>query len=179
VTNASDPDPGDVLTYGFAVYSDALRTSQVAAVANVAEGSGTTSWTVDTALAEGTYWWDAYADDGTERGPLMDLALFEVESSGIDDAIAEIALHPARPNPFRGATELAFELPAAAAVRLAIYGVDGRLVRALVEGQAGPGPMTVSWDGRDEAGHAVGSGLYFARLEAGDRVLRTKVALIK
>jgi len=179
VTNAGDPDPGDVLTYGFTVYGDALRTSPVTAVTGVAEGGGTTGWTVDTALSAGTYWWDAYADDGTERGPLMDVASFEVDSSGVSDPITEVAFHPARPNPFHGATELAFDLPALADVRLAIYGVDGRLVRTLAEGFAGPGPVSVSWDGRDEAGHAVGSGLYFARLVVGDRVLRTKVALLK
>jgi carboxypeptidase T len=179
VTNATDPDPGDVLTYGFAVYADALRTDPVASVSGVAEGSGSTSWTVGTALAPGTYWWDAYADDGSERGPLMDLASFDVETSGVDGAPAEAALHPARPNPFRGSTELAFELPTRSEVSLAIYAVDGRLVRTLARGEAGPGPVSVTWDGRDETGRVVGSGLYFARLVAGDRILRTKVALIR
>jgi hypothetical protein len=179
VSNASDPDPGDVLTYGFTVYNDALRTDPATTVAGVAEGVGTTSWTVDTALPAGTYWWDAYADDGTERGPLMDAGSFEVDSSGVEDAITEVALHPARPNPFRGATELAFELPSLADVSLAIYSVDGRLVRTLAEGLAGPGPVSVSWDGRDATGNPVGSGLYFARLIADGQARSTKVALLK
>ena len=68
VGNAADSDPGDTLTYGFVVYDDALGTSVVASASGVAEGSGTTSWTVDTSLANGTYYWRAYADDGTERG---------------------------------------------------------------------------------------------------------------
>ena len=109
----------------------------------------------------------------------MDAASFEVDASGISDAIREVALHPARPNPFRGATELAFELPSLADVQLAIYSVDGRLVRTLAEGLAGPGPVSVSWDGRDAAGHAVGSGLYFARLDAAGEIRRTKIALLR
>lgn len=179
VTNASDPDPGDVLTYGFTVYDDAERTSPVTAVSGVPEGSGTTGWTVDTALAPGTYWWDSYADDGTERGPLMDAASFEFDSSEVEDAITDVALHPAYPNPFRKRTELAFDLPALSDIRLAIYSVDGRLVRRLAEGQAGPGSVSVSWDGRDEAGHEVGSGLYFARLVVDDQIRSAKVALLR
>jgi carboxypeptidase T len=179
VTNASDPDPGDVLTYGFTVYNDELRTDPAASVTGVAEGSGATSWTVDVALDAGSYWWDAYADDETERGPLMETASFEVDSSGIDDEIAELALYPARPNPFRGATELAFDLPVEGEVTLAIYSVDGRLVRTLAEGRAGPGPVSVTWNGHDDAGRTVASGLYFARLDAAGETRRTKIALLR
>ena len=70
VANATDADPGDVLTYGFVVYADELCTVVAASTSGVVEGSGTTSWQVAPALADGEYWWRAYAYDGTEtRSP--------------------------------------------------------------------------------------------------------------
>ncbi len=178
VGNASDPDPGDVLTYGFAVYSDELCTSVVASAAGIAEGTTATSWTVDTALVDGTYYWRAYADDGTERGPLMDTASFIVNSTGAGE-VSRVALRPAHPHPFGAAPTLAFELPQTTGVTLAIYSVDGRLVTTLVRGQAGPGPVEVLWDGSDEQGRSVSSGLYFVKLLAGDEVRLGKLVVLR
>ncbi len=178
VANASDPDPGDVLTYGFIVYSDELCTSVVTSASGVTEGSGTTAWDVDTPLTDGTHYWRAYADDGTERGPLMDTGSFVVDSTGVD-GVPDVALRPAHPNPFGAETTLAFELPHTTDVTLAIYSVDGRLVTTLVHGQAGPGPVEVRWDGSDEQGRRVGSGLYFVKLVAGDDVRRGKLVVLR
>ncbi|MFH1688802.1 MAG: M14 family zinc carboxypeptidase [Candidatus Eisenbacteria bacterium] len=178
VSNASDPDPGDVLTYGFVVYTDQLCTSVATSASGVAEGTTTTGWTVDLALANGTYYWRAYGDDGTERGLLMDTGSFIVDSTSVG-GIPRLALRPAQPNPFGAATTLVFEMPVAADVTLAVYSVDGRLVRTLVSGQAGPGPVEVLWDGSDERGRRVGSGLYFVKLVAGDDVRRGKLVVLR
>lgn len=180
VANATDADPGDVLTYGLVVYADELCTVVAASTSGVAEGTGTTSWQVTPALADGEYWWRSYADDGTERGPLMASGSFTADTSGIPDGgISALALHPARPNPFAAETALGFDLPARAAVAFTIHGVDGRLVRTLMAGDAGPGPVEVAWDGRDERGKRVASGLYFVRLEVGSAVRQGKVVVLK
>ncbi len=179
VGNATDEDPGDVLTYAFLVYSDELCTTEVASISAVAECTGETAWTVDTSLADGDYWWRAYADDGTERGPLMATASFEVQSTGVDGSVTAIALYPGRPNPFARESRLSFDLPASADVRFAIYGVDGRLVRTLVDGAAGPGTVSVTWDGTDDRGRRVGSGLYFMRLETEGQVRHGKIVVLK
>jgi carboxypeptidase T len=180
VLNATDADVGDVLTYGFTVYSDELCTAQVASAAGVAEGSVTTAWIVDSSLADGTYYWRVYADDGTERGPLMETGSFTVESTGLEDGVvSSVVLHRARPNPFASETLLSFEMPAREAVTFSIYSVDGRLVRRLVEGQAGPGPVEVVWDGRDDRGLEVGSGLYFMRPSSGRTVELGKLVVLR
>jgi hypothetical protein len=178
VSNASDPDPGDVLTYGFVVYTDELCTSLVTSASGVAEGTTTTSWTVDTELSNGTYYWRTYADDGTERGLLMETGSFVVDSTGVG-GVPRLALRPAQPNPFGAETTLAFYMPVAADVTLAVYSVDGRLVRTLANGQAGPGPVEVMWDGSDERGRRVGSGLYFVKLVSGDEVRRGKLVVLR
>jgi hypothetical protein len=101
-------------------------------------------------LNDGTYWWTAYAYDGADRGPLMETASFTVQGSGVDDAPAALALYPARPNPSGSETTLIFTLPERTNVLLAVYSVDGRLVKKLVAGEAGPGTASVVWDCRDE-----------------------------
>jgi hypothetical protein len=179
VENAYDPDPGDELTYGFIVYSDEMFTDVVAEVSGVPEGSGTTSWTVDEQLTDGTYWWRAYAFDGTERGPLMIGASFDIEGGSGIEGSSILVLHPARPNPSGRDAELSFSMPRRGKARLAIYSVQGRLVRTLVDGQAGPGESNTSWDGCDETGREVGSGLYLAKLEAGSEVRYGKLILLR
>lgn len=68
------------------------------------------------------------------------------------------------PNPFRGATTIAFQLPASGRVRLEILDVQGRLVRTLVDRVFGSGEYEETWDGgRDDGGRAT-AGIYFYRL---------------
>jgi hypothetical protein len=75
-----------------------------------------------------------------------------------------------------GAGRLAFEIdtPTRERVRLGIYDVAGRRVRSLIDDQVLPGTLRVQWDGKDQAGNAARSGMYFARLsgEFGSRVVR-------
>ncbi|MFN8179192.1 MAG: FG-GAP-like repeat-containing protein [bacterium] len=74
------------------------------------------------------------------------------------------------PNPFAASTTIEYELGRPARAQLAVYDVGGRLVRTLVAADLSAGRHAAAWDGRDDAGRAVGSGVYFARLSvAGER----------
>jgi len=179
VDNSSDVDPGDVLTYGFRVYDDELCTSLVTSVSGVTEGSGTTSWTTGATLADGTYYWRTYADDGTERSQLMETGSFIVESTGVGETVGRLALYPASPNPFGGTAKISFAMPRRGDVDLSVYSVDGRLVRTLVSGETGPGQVDLSWDGRDNTGRQVGNGLYFMRLTAVGETRHGKVVVLR
>ncbi|MBI1795689.1 MAG: hypothetical protein HYR74_01420 [Candidatus Eisenbacteria bacterium] len=71
------------------------------------------------------------------------------------------------PNPFATSTAIDFEAPTGGgAMHLAVYDAAGRRVATLVDGVVDGGPHTVRWNGLDNGGHAVGSGLYLCRLEA-------------
>ncbi|MBC7188066.1 MAG: Ig-like domain-containing protein, partial [Calditrichaeota bacterium] len=83
------------------------------------------------------------------------------------------------PNPFNPVTTLRYELPKSQAVRLLVFDVMGRVVRTLVDREQEPGYHTVTWDGRNDLGQAVGSGIYYARLEAGDYHAVVKMALVR
>ena len=67
------------------------------------------------------------------------------------------------PNPFNTTTHLGFYLNQAASVHVAIYNVQGQLVRTLVDAPLDAGTHQVRWDGRDERGHSAATGPYFAR----------------
>lgn len=85
------------------------------------------------------------------------------------------AVRPPAPNPFRVSTTFAFDLPSAVHVRIAVHGVGGRLVRRLADGDYEAGHHRATWDGRDDGGHPVASGIYFARLSAGDLVSTRRI----
>jgi hypothetical protein len=79
-------------------------------------------------------------------------------------------LYASVPSPCRGDAIVHYTLGATAAVRLAVYDILGRRVRLLVQATAQtPGDYAVRWDGCDDAGGRVVSGIYFTRLEAGNR----------
>jgi hypothetical protein len=88
-------------------------------------------------------------------------------------------LHAAVPNPFNPSTQLAFDLPQAGPVRLAVYDLRGALVRLLADGPLPAGRQVAVWDGRDDAGRGLASGVYFIRLDAGGRRAQQKALLLK
>jgi FG-GAP repeat/FlgD Ig-like domain len=90
---------------------------------------------------------------------------------------AHVRLDAARPNPFAAGTEIAYFLPAAAAVHLGVYDAAGRRVAKLVDGFMGPGPRLARWDGRDQSGKPAAAGIYIARIEAAGKVHAMKLVL--
>jgi hypothetical protein len=92
---------------------------------------------------------------------------------------ATIILHQNRPNPFNPSTSIAFELPEAAPMILCIYDASGRTVRTLAQGNLERGLHGFEWDGCDDSGRRVGSGIYLCRLKVDDRSLTRKLVMLK
>lgn len=90
------------------------------------------------------------------------------------------ALRQNSPNPFNPVTTIRYELPIPARVTLDIHDASGRLVRRLAAGEErAAGEHTALWDGHDEAGQRVGSGVYFYRLLSSGEVLTRKMLLVE
>ena len=85
---------------------------------------------------------------------------------------------PPRPNPLRGGTVLAFDLPSAAAVSLGIYDLGGRRVTSLVEGSLGAGHHSLRWNAHDDAGRTVPAGLYFVRFATPGLTRTTRLVVL-
>lgn len=83
------------------------------------------------------------------------------------------------PNPAQGSATLSYALPARGDARLEIYAPDGSLVRRLAEGTKDAGTHAVTWDGKNESGNPVPSGVYFYRLESGSQTPTGKLVLTR
>lgn len=79
----------------------------------------------------------------------------------------KVALSQNYPNPFNPSTQINFAIPEAQHVTLVVYDLLGRQVKVLRDAQLQTGRYTISWDGTNEHGEIVSSGIYFYRLEAG------------
>ena len=88
-------------------------------------------------------------------------------------------LHQNRPNPFSPETTIGFSLRAGGHVVLAVYNVQGRLIRTLLDEPLGPGNYSVAWDGKDELGGDVAAGVYLYRLSCGDVEQTRKMILVR
>jgi len=83
------------------------------------------------------------------------------------------------PNPFNPMCTIRYDIPRAGRVNLEVFDVNGSLVRTLVDGWREPGVYSEIWDGRDNTGKQLPSGVYFYRLEAGDFVATRKCVLLR
>ena len=83
------------------------------------------------------------------------------------------------PNPFNNETVMKFNLRKPAEVSLTIYNILGQTVRTLVEGRLNAGSQTVAWDGKDDKGNDLSSGVYFYQLRAGEVSETKRLVLLK
>ena len=74
---------------------------------------------------------------------------------------------------------MVLEIPEAGLVTLSVYGVDGRLVRRLVDGYMGPDTYSIEWNGLDQAGNRVSSGVFFLRLETEKATATGKAVIVR
>ena len=96
-----------------------------------------------------------------------------------DKTVGRLLLPQNYPNPFNPNTTITFSLPQPEKVLLSVYDLAGRQVRQLVDSALTAGQHHVAWDGREEHGRAVSSGVYFCRLRFGDEVRVRKMLLTR
>jgi hypothetical protein len=97
--------------------------------------------------------------------------------------VREMCLYQNHPNPFNPSTTIPFTVPGAGGSRrnvfVAIYDVDGSLVKTLANGALAAGRHEAFWDGRNERGESVASGIYFVRLSSGSFEAARKLVLLR
>ena len=143
-----------------------------------------TGWTDDLDGLPGSAWdycyWLKAADyAGNKSDPTQ---WSQTGTTGLDEADvpAQFALHGNYPNPFNPMTTIRFDLPRPARVNLSVYDVSGRLIRALIyEESVAAGKHEVVWNGHDEMGRLVATGVYFCRLQTDTFDQTQRMMLIK
>jgi len=120
---------------------------------------------------------------GIYQNDLWALENLSQTATGINDdrapAASAVLLHPGAPNPFNPTTTLRYELARSARATLRVYDVHGRLVRTLVSATLPAGAHRATWDGRDEGGARVASGVYLARLETPHGAQTRRLVLLR
>lgn len=96
---------------------------------------------------------------------------------GLGGETARFALFGARPNPIAGAGQVAFQVPTSSEVSVQIFDVTGRSLRTLANGRFEAGVHALDWDGRDDRGHGLGSGIYYVQMVAGEYRATRKISL--
>jgi hypothetical protein len=130
----------------------------------------------------------SYADDAVDPGVVYHYSVAVVMPDGSEKRSPSVeaslgtnatSLEQNRPNPFNPLTQIGYRIAGDTRVILRIYDVSGALVRTLVDAPQASGVYTVSWNGRDDSGRDVSTGLYFYRLEAGKFTQTRRMVLLK
>jgi len=155
---------------------------------------------IDDAVVAGTdYWYSVVAyDDGSSNwaqpGVSLESARFQTSTIFSNIGVTALAAGGATavgapskfslaqnaPNPFNPSTTIRFSIDAPSAVSLNVYNTAGQLVRTLVDGTMdATATHEVVWDGTDNTGHSVGSGVYVYRLVNGEKQLQKRMVLVR
>jgi hypothetical protein len=178
----NDGDAGSILYYALdaATLPDwlVLGTSSGSVPAG---GSDMINMSIDaTGLAGGDHHYTLAVNHSGEGTLLVPITLTVITDGTGAGAVPELlVLAQNHPNPFNPKTSIRFGLPAAADVLLTVFDVNGRAVRTLVDGDLPAGTRVVEWDGRDDGGKALATGVYFYRLDAGEERIQKKMLLLK
>ncbi len=90
-----------------------------------------------------------------------------------------LTLYQNYPNPFNPSTAISFYNPVQQPVNIAIYDVSGARVRTLRDGAMAAGKHSIPWNGTNDAGATVGSGVYYYRLIAGKQSITKKMVVVR
>lgn len=147
-------------------------------------GLADTSFTADALAKNTTYYWRVSASNVAGEGTFSEVWHFTTQgASSIDDNFSspptQFALLPAYPNPFNPTTTITYQLPEISDISLVIINSMGQTVRKLADGQHQAGEYNVLWDGRDNRGLHVTSGLYICRLAIDHHISTQKILLMR
>ena len=155
-------------------YADPLETQTISAQNTSFE---------HTDLTPGDEWYytvTAIYNGDRESAPCEPIKILIV---GVGDRLADIPtafmLKQNYPNPFNPTTTVEFDIPQASHVSIIIYDILGHKVRTLIDQNYRPGSYTIVWNGRDDKGLSLTSGMYLMRMRAADFIKVTKMLLLE
>ncbi len=125
----------------------------------------------------GNNWIQETGGDIMIRLKVIPMDLGVAESPG--ETLPVFALGQIAPNPTRENIVIEYQLPTTQKVSLNVYNVSGRLVKQLVEAEEQAGTHKVSWNGRDQRGNPVASGVYFYQLKVENKRLTRKLIVTR
>ena len=181
VTDAGDPGVTDTSDELFTIYRELTWVQMSTMAGSVPQGDmASLEVTFDSqGLPEGFY--EADITVSSNAGDVVVPAFIQVtfDLTGIETAPAVLRLAQNHPNPFNPKTMISFALPVEGQASLKVYDVEGRMVRTLLEKGLPAGEHHVVWDGTDDQGRSLASGVYFYRVKAAGEIQTRKMLLLK
>jgi hypothetical protein len=174
------PDP-DLDTVRYTLQTDTVHLFNSGALRDTLVGT-VTSKLLTFPRRTAVYYWRVRASDGQLVTISFEYRRVNVAfTTPVEERVEsgeESMLEQNFPNPFNPATTIAFDLARPAAVRIGIYDVSGRLVRTLVDGKIAAGRHEIAWNGENNAGIGVPSGLYFYRMSTSEGFTATRKMIL-
>jgi len=172
---------GVAVSGGYAYVADYSSGLQIINVSNPASpalaGSYNTPGNTEVVAVSGAY---AYVAD------YYSLMILKSTVTSVDDETPvkgkipnQFKLMQNYPNPFNPVTVIRFEIPKASEVRITVYNILGEKVKTLVSGYLSAGSSSVKWDGTNDKGEQVSSGIYVYQMIAGNSIIIRRMILIK
>ncbi|MFC1726444.1 fibronectin type III domain-containing protein [candidate division KSB1 bacterium] len=174
------------LTYQYAVSRDSLFYDMVVFKTGVPETGSAVEYELETNLEnDQKYWWKVKAFDGIFKSDWSEVFTFTVDTSvtvGIEEETTVpvvFKLYNNYPNPFNPYTTIKFDLPSYSGVTLKVYNILGQEIKTLVSEKMTAGSYKIIWNGRNNYGMQVSSGVYFYRIIAGQYIQTKKMVFLK
>ena len=129
--------------------------------------------------------WDVMATDGVSNtfsfnGPFkLTIDASSVSISDEENLPVKFALHENYPNPFNPTTRIRYDLPQDGNVKMVIYDLKGRKIRDLINRNQNAGFHLTTWDGTNNAGQIVSTGVYIYQIRSGSFIQSKKMLLMK
>ena len=131
----------------------------------------------------GRYVWHCHILSHEDHEMMRVLHVGSIDTDVVADSSSKVpekyALEQNYPNPFNPSTSIRFQVPVNEPVRLKIYDILGKEVRTLADRRFTPGQHTLVWDGRDNRGNPVASGIYVYKMTAGEFFKMRKMNLVR
>ena len=131
------------------------------------------------ASTDSSYEWRAYGANQWRTSVYGQKTPWQTGSPVVGPASFSFSLRQNTPNPFLGGTTIRYVVPRDMNVSLKVFNVTGQLVRTLADGPVKAGPNRVIWDGRDQRGRRLSSGVYFYRLDNGEQKITRKSLILR
>lgn len=170
---------------GYFIYRNTSENLEAATVVSPIIPAGNTSSAqsyrfTDSEVTSGTwYYWLQNVDLDGQSAFHGSINVTLTDNNGTPDVPHLTSLTGAYPNPFTPVTTISFNLAKSEQVTLDIYNVKGAKVRTVVSGQLPGGSYSRTWNGTDDNGVALSSGIYFARMTAGEYTSTAKLVMLK
>ena len=103
----------------------------------------------------------------------------EKDLDKMNQILNSFVLHQNYPNPFNPTTNISYHLPQGGDVRICIYDVEGRMINEVLSERQEAGDHTINWNGKNNDGVSVASGMYLYRVHFNNSVITKKMILIK